>query len=389
MNAIAFCGALSAAILCAASPSLAEPVKLSEMTLGYTYFNRAGADVPMHDKAVAGCALEATKTRSMDQMTQPMLGILGAVIGSALADAYNRSTVASGLENCMVVRGWRVVRLPDAEGKALAALDQAVLSAKLAPWIGQSQPNGEVVRTWGNDLANAGPERFTIRPSKTVNGQLSLKAVAPDVTVTPPLAPTPLQAAVKIDPIWPKKAIKPADTAKVPPGGGVILFHLRGMTMKDGVGVLLNRMGPDLATAPSVTDKGPDVIMAAVGMIHAKKDGNMMAFAVPAGRWRIATFGLMPSISTCLGAPGFEMNAGEVVYAGSLNLLNMEDGPDMDLALAKAWLGAQPAAEQVRPAVWINGLEGVCGNNAIYALEFKGAPFEPGYAAGSLANAAP
>ena len=38
----------------------------------------------------------------------------------------NHGTVGAGLENCMVVRGWRVVSVAEAQGKALASFWCAV-----------------------------------------------------------------------------------------------------------------------------------------------------------------------------------------------------------------------------------------------------------------------
>ena len=113
----------------------------------------------------------------------------------------------------------------------------------------------------------------------------------------------------------------------------------------------------------------------------------MFVFAVPAGRWRLYGLGAAPTLNLCLGSPSFEVKAGEVVYAGAYDLDAAELGPDLDLAPAKAWLGAQ--GRPLRAASYVNGSLGPCGDNSIYALEIKGAPFEPGYAWGSRASTAP
>ena len=70
-----------------------------------------------------------------------------------------------------------------------------------------------------------------------------------------------------------------------------------------------------------------------------------------------------------------------MLYAGAFDLAAEDITPDMDLAPARAWLG--DAARPVSAAAYANGSLGPCGDNSIYALEFKGAPFEPGYAWGS------
>jgi hypothetical protein len=230
--------------------------------------------------------------------------------------------------------------------------------------------------------------RFDMRPGKTADGQLSLKALAPEMVPTIPRLPPAV--AVKLDPAWPARQLRQVDDlTKVPLGGGIILIHLRGLGARTGNGLTLMRMGPDSLSPPSVADKRPDVLVASIGNRMPDKEGTMFAFVAPAGRWRIGAFGFFPALYTCFGAPGFELKPGEAVFAGSLDLSAMGNGPDMDLAIAKAWLGSQPAAEILRPAQWVNGLQGACAGHAIYALEFKGAPFAPGYSLGSMASGAP
>lgn len=388
-----FRAALAAMIVCALAPGLTRaqsapaspPVNLAQMTMGYTYYNRPGATLQAHNEAVAACVVEAVKTQAFDEQVGVGAGILGVIIEDALDSAYHRSSVASGLENCMVVHGWRVVVVPQAEGKALAALAPEALAAQLESWIGAETPNGTIVRTWANDATNGANTRYEIRPAHMNDGQLSLRAVTagslkqfrPVVTkVVPPLA---------ADKKWPKKALKPKDIATmVPEGGAVILLHVRGLSMHNGIGVILNRMGPEPGVWPSSTDRGPDIIMGVVGLIGAKKEGNMVAVAVPPGRWRIYGMGFTPMLNFCLGAPAFEVKAGEVVYAGSFDLGSASMGPDLSLDRATTWLGEQPAAQAVRAAAYVNGTTGICGNNGIYAFEIEGAPFEPGYVGGSI-----
>lgn len=292
----------------------------------------------------------------------------------------------------MVVRGWRVVKLPDDEGAALAKLAPADLSARLAPWIGADMPHGEVVRVWENDAANAAHKRYSLRPDHMNDGQLSLaEATGGNLHQFK-------EAAIKVDSTrdvldakWPKKPLAADKLAQAPDGSAILLVQIKGLGLRNGVGVILNRQGTVKDVAPSRSDHGPDFLMATKGTLFAHKDGDIFAFAAPPGRWRV--YGLVgggPVLNFCLGSPAFEVKAGEVVYAGSFDLSASDIGPDLDLTPAKAWLGSHPQAQSVRPAVYVNGSLGTCGNNAIYALEVKGAPFEPGYAWGGarLANAA-
>jgi hypothetical protein len=76
-----------------------------------------------------------------------------------------------------------------------------------------------------------------------------------------------------------------------------------------------------------------------------------------------------------------------VVFAGTFDLGAQDIGPDMSLEPVKTWLAGQPAAATIRPAVYTNGSVGACGGiGTIYALEIKGAPFEPNYRWGSRAG---
>lgn len=374
------CGGL----MLAASAAAADPVNIAEMTTGYTYFNRPGATLEAHNKAVAACVIEASKTRSFDEQVTAVYGILGAILENALDTASHRASVAASLEDCMVIQGWRVVKVSDAEGQALAALSPEALAERLTPWIGADAPQGQIVRVWGNDAANAVNKRFEVRPSKTVDGQLSLKAVtAASLKQFNPLYPKPVPGA-KLDPKWPKKPLKPADLGKAPEGSAVIMVQVKGLSMRNGIGMIFNRMGPDIYTFPSAEDHAPDLLFAVVGLIGAKKEGNMIAVVVPPGRWRVYGMGISPVMNFCLGSPSFEVKAGEIVYAGSYDLGSSDLTPSMDLAPATAWL-AGAGGDRLKAASYTNGSRGMCGDNVIYALEFKDAPFEPDYALGSKA----
>jgi hypothetical protein len=388
MNTLIRTGAAAAAlVLTAGASTAAEPVNLSRMTMGYNYFNRAGASVADHDKAVIDCSREALKVRSFADQHQVGLGIVGVLLSQAMADAANRGAFASALENCMVVRGWRVVSLPEAEGQALAKLKPDELAAKLSPWIGADAPHGEITRVWGNDAARASTTRYAIRPDHTSNGQLSLAAAgaSPLANAPAPPAPPPPPKA-QLDPKWPTRALKPDQLASAPAEGGVVIIELKGLSQRNGIGLGFARMGPEKDSFPSVTDHGPDVMNLFVGLIAAKREGNLLAVAAPAGRWRIAAMGMMPMLGFCLGGPSFELKPGEVVYAGAFDLSAEDLGPDMSLDAPKAWLGNVPAASTIRPAAWTNGAEGLCGYNDIYALEIKGAPFAAGYHWGGAAG---
>jgi hypothetical protein len=374
-----------------AAPAASGDIHLSRMTMGYSYFNRPGATIAEHDIDVSACTAEASTTRSYDEVIGNYGGggLLGVAIGSAFQNAYRNGTVGSALENCMVVRGWRVVSVSDTLGKSLAALTKADLAERLAPWIGADNPEGRVVRWWRNDIQDAATPRYEIRPDHTNDGSLSLKAATglqlPDVGRN-----IPTFSPVKLDRKWPTKLVKPAEMDAVIPAAGVVIVRLDGLSFRNGIGFTFTRMGPDRNTLASTVDSRPDRLFFAVGLLFAKKGGNWVALPVPPGRWRISSLGASSVLNVCLGSPAFEVKAGDVIYAGGFNMGGSVFGPDMDLAPVKAYLGNTAAANRLKAADYVNGTTDRCGDTAIYALEFPGYPFEPGFRyGGALASAVP
>jgi hypothetical protein len=368
----------------AAAPSFsAEPVTLSQATRGYTYFNRPGADMAAHEVEVRACATEAARTLSV----AAELGGTGLLFANA-----RRASFVSAVENCMVVRGWRVVKIPEAEGEALAKRAPPEVAAWIAPWVGAESPRGEITRVWNNDAARASTVRFDPHPNRTHNGSLSIVALG-NISLgrliewPQDLAQTPW---TRLDRRWPRDAIKPDEFAAAPADAAIVIVQVTGLSFRGGVGVTLMRQGPEDGARPSTIDRAPDEMKVLVPLLVSRPEGNWRAFAVPAGRWRIASMHLLPQLDFCLGAPAFEVGAGEIVYAGSFDFAAENIGPDLSLERARTWLAGQPAAERVRAAQYTNGWTSPCSGNAIYALEVEGAPFKEGYAwGGALPRAAP
>lgn len=137
--------AAGAAVLAlAAAPALADSdaALLNRASGGYVYFHLAGADMAGHDAAVDACAHEASQTKA--PYVAPVIG--GLITRMAVASAreakhrrLNEAQFAANLENCMVARGWEVVRL--AGGRAIAASPQAQ-QAPRRPDGGGCSPRG-------------------------------------------------------------------------------------------------------------------------------------------------------------------------------------------------------------------------------------------------------
>src|ERR1700753_73116 len=97
---------LLAMILC--RPSAASAASLGMPSEGFVYFHHAGSDMAAHNAAVEACAGSAAPTIG------PMAANFGGVLGAWIADSENNGlahvTFVANLENCMVARGWEVVR---------------------------------------------------------------------------------------------------------------------------------------------------------------------------------------------------------------------------------------------------------------------------------------
>lgn len=354
---------------------------IAEMTPGLTYFNRAGATMAEHAAAVRDCMDVAEFAHSRDDIIGNDRGIIGAMMTAG----PKRGVYAAAVENCMIVRGWRVVQIPLDQGGAIAALPPRDIADAIAPWVGAIAPPHPIVRVWNNDAAHGETKRFEYSPRFVDPGSLSVIAVS---GYAQPGKALPFKAPpkVKIDKKWLIGSLKPEQFAKAPAGSAILIAHIKGVSLRNGVSLTFMRVGENDETSPSVVDFALDSVMFGQSYIGANPDGRLMAFAVPPGRWRIAAMNIAPVLNFCLGAPSFEISAGEVVYAGSFDMAADVLTPDLSLDRARTFLAGAPAAETLRAANYVNGTMGPCGDSIVYALEFQGAPFMPGYAWGSLAD---
>ena len=158
MNTQFFVSALLAGIVGAVAPADVAPsggvaTDLTQATQGYTYFNRSGASWEQHEHELTQC-IEYTAQTARPEPNMNTFRVIAAITDDG------QGTVAANIENCMVARGWRVVRLSDEKGASLVGMDQTELSARLKPWIGADRPNGFVIRQWRNDAVWSETGRF-------------------------------------------------------------------------------------------------------------------------------------------------------------------------------------------------------------------------------------
>jgi hypothetical protein len=181
-------------------------------------------------------------------------------------------------------------------------------------------------------------------------------------------------------------ALKSSDLGKLRSNAGVLMIQISG---SQSGGLILGRASPDLKTWASDIDHKPDTYVAGQYMLFPGRKSTMYVFGVPPGRWRIS--GVTNSsyaaleLNFCLGSPSFEIKAGDVLYAGAFDMDAADIGPDLDLAPAKRWLGSAPQTERLQAVSYMNGSRAPCSGDEIYALEVKGAPFDPSYQWGSKA----
>ncbi|MDO9608443.1 MAG: hypothetical protein Q7J26_07960 [Brevundimonas sp.] len=361
-------------------------VDITRSSAGYAYFNRAGADIDQHDAAVRACVVEARRMRQPDDNgaagAAAAGGLLGALVVGVIQGAVNgmqeRRGVAANLENCMVVNGWRVVRLEEADGKTLADLEQPALRAALATRVGADQPAGEVVRVYDNDAAR-GTTVVIGRSGDLDKPSLSLQSLAPDTTEP---------AAARKGPEAPRsarppRAMKPEDVA-LTEGSALVTVRLTGMAEQGGRTLFFTRAGPRPDVYGWEADGRPALFAVALPNRGAVRGDRTRAvtqtFSVPPGRWRLSALNVGQYITHfCLGATGFDVSDGEAVYAGAFDLSGEQLAPDMRVPddLLASTAPAATAGVRHRAAEWSYGDREQCQGAYLYALDVTPAPASP------------
>ncbi|MGA0599126.1 hypothetical protein ACO2Q3_00305 [Caulobacter sp. KR2-114] len=389
-------------------PCLAADITKS--TDGDTYFNRPGASLAAHDADVRECrklselvhqplgAMPATTIYTDSPAAGAIGGALGTVVAVDMQIAIEDRAVRPVLiEDCMVVRGWRVVQVNAAQAQALTELPHKDKAARLAEYVGAAQPVGTVVRTFANEAAGPGSAGIFV-PGARGGSQLSAEAAShadngrPEVPrgryYTPPADPR--NAPWRPYSARPPKPLKDVELGGAPPHMALIVVNVGGDDRV--VKVTLERVGPDWAT-PAWSDGKPAQITAALPATTVAKagqrNGATLVFPAAPGRWRIASVGVGEvTLSLCFGSPAFEVKEGEVVYAGAFAPDHVM--PDMTLEPARAAFPAlSTAVDKLRAAEWINGAQGQCEGTYFYVMEAPGRPYLPDYRFGARAGVNP
>ena len=360
-----------------ASSSGAVAATMDRASDGYSYFHRAGADMARHDAAIDACIREVGGTLQpyiARVPTGPLTAMLLAPARAAQQQGADRVAFDSNLENCMVARGWDVVRLDDAEGQRVAGLPQPQQAATIAPWIGAVQTHGQVVRQYAPIDAQSWKGGLDETPGPP---NVSVTAGVHDLTRlnTPPLHPLPAQ--------WQQLQVADANTAAAS-NASVIVIRVTTTAAAENRWTFV-RMDAPATQGASL----PALSYFAVAANPSGKGGSASektyVVTVPPGRWRLQSSG---ATSFCLGGPAFDVGAGEAMFAGTFDAAHPYS-PDMALAPAQSGLSDSALAARLKPANWTNGESFPCSvlqPTTIYVLELPGAPFVDGYAAGTHAK---
>jgi hypothetical protein len=301
-----------------------------------------------------------------------------------------RRGVVANAENCMVVRGWRIVRVSDALGRELAALGQPALAEQLAPWIGAATPEGEIVRVWGNDFERR--ETIPFGPAGDLDKMpLSIIALAPVERVA---EETPTRG-VRTPQARAANPLNDAEINQLGPDETLVVVRIVGVNGNGGINFGFARIWESESASDSV-DGRPTYFYAGlpqrafVNMLEPL--ARTLIFRVPPGRWRINSIGhTLWHTSFCMGAPVFEIAAGEVVFL-QFDLTADSRLPDVSEESVQGALAAAPPTvlARARGARFTNGSTSSCSGFAtLYAFEIPGAPYFPEYTNGSRASASP
>ena len=332
---IASAGAMLFGLL-AASFALATPADLSRASSGGTYFNRPGADPASHDADLKICLAVAENFSPLGSNAWQ------GVVQGLLAGLQNQQAARANIENCMVARRWRVIRLPDDEAAELAKLDHTQIHDRLAAWVGSQAPPGEIVRVWDNDASNTTDIQLKTASYFAPGRSISMAALSPDDF---PAVERPRFVKPKLI----MKGLDPRELSGAPPEASIVVVSFVGGNLFHGHAFAFGRQVSAGAQ--------PEVLLLGKPRVYAVR--------VNPGVWRLeGILGTTASLSLCLGSPAFEIGPGEVVFAGTFNVYGESLGPDMSPGPAKEILASAPELlSRLRPAHWQNGSTAPCSLN--------------------------
>jgi hypothetical protein len=297
---------------------------------------------------------------------------------------WERARKDINIELCMVVKGWRLMRLPELEGQRLALLSQNELSVALASLVGSLSPTGETARIFRNETITPSQTRATDykNAKRTL---LSAQAISPNAQSDQGiLSMDPSQRGQRIGwsgptPIGQVVKLEPQSVYDNAPNSAVIIYGFR-QTRK--ARFQLTAIERESVSAQQTVDR---VFVSANNSPIMLADGSALSiqvFRVPPGKWFVQ--GGYFNYDNCMGAPVFEAKAGSVTYMGTFDIRADKYVVDLNPQLVEGRLS--PSLSTFSIAQWQNGYTYTCRQMLLYATEFEGFPFVEGYSWGSKAN---
>lgn len=338
------------------------------------FYNKPGATRAQYDADWQECRLiargSATPAGSVPLYYNPAVtspiaagvgGALGGLIGAAIAEGAQRRANRRG---CLLIRGWRLVKVPNDVAARVSAMSDADRNAYFNTIVGAEKVQGEITER----------KSFSLPPDAV--GDLSGAVAGPDA----------LFFGKKVD------TLSPVQLAANE--GAVVLGIRRPNTASAGKAVSLDlarydRKANDLIYQPRDWKKTGDT----TSYIRAVVSGNRKAglevqvAKLTAGDYVItgAAVGALIGSTNCFGAPTFHVEPGEVLYLGDFIPVWGATGADgkklSGLGYAsriedsrRLLSGAQPAlAAALKPARIQNGATYACSAVTMDRWDIAGA----------------
>lgn len=142
-------GALAALLVMPSTAAVAEGTKVDRGN--GSFFNKPGATAEQAATDSGQCRAIAEGADSQINTVNVLAGGLGGVLDGAFAGGRLKRV---NIENCMLIRGWRLYAMTREEGAAWKALPAATRDRELAALVGEQTPRrGMLLREWRNDYA--------------------------------------------------------------------------------------------------------------------------------------------------------------------------------------------------------------------------------------------
>lgn len=270
------------------------------------FYNKPGATRAQYDGDWQTCRLIARGSKTPTGMipyyydpsvVSPLAAGIGAGIGGAIAQAIIVGQQRrANRRNCLLIKGWRLVELDDAESARISALSDAERDAHFDKIVGADSVDGKLTER----LSFAHPSDPALKVDAPVTGAASL-FMGKKVDIAAPFKLEPGEAAVVI-------AYRRPDSFSAGRGAAVQLNRYDVETR-------------DLVYQPrDWKKKGDKTTYSLLSMaVDKKAPMEVQVLRITPGAYVIsetAAIRLTGQRNFCFGAPAFSVAAGEVVYLG-------------------------------------------------------------------------